>query len=213
MMHDDVTPCPKSDKFGEISLVRLPFFLVARYFPDPVPRSCRVNPFLPTRRLMPGDNMPQNLQRFMREAIKLSRESVSRGGGPFAAIIVKDGTIVSRASNSVTLDNDPTAHAEVNAIRLACRILNTFDLSGCTIFTSCEPCPMCLGAIYWARLDKVYYGNTKSDAAEIGFDDAFIYQELDIPPEKRAIPMLSLLPEEAREAFTDWERTEDKVPY
>jgi len=149
----------------------------------------------------------------MREAIRLSRESVRQGGGPFAAVIMKDGEIVSQASNSVTKDNDPTAHAEINAIRKACRKLNTFDLSGCTLFTSCEPCPMCLGAIYWARLEIIYYGNTKNDAAAIGFDDAFIYQELDTPPEKRAIPMVNLLPEEAGKAFTDWEAKEDKIVY
>ena len=157
--------------------------------------------------------MPHDLNPFMRETLQLSRESVAQGGGPFAAIIVRDGDVVARAANSVTQDNDPTAHAEVNAIRQACRTLNTFDLSGCTIFTSCEPCPMCLGAIYWARLDKVYYGNTKADAAAIGFDDAFIYQELNISPESRAIPMVNLLPDEAREAFRDWERKEDKISY
>ena len=151
--------------------------------------------------------------RFMREAIRLSRESVRQGGGPFAAVIVKHGEIIAQASNSVTRDNDPTAHAEINAIRQACRALNTFDLSGCTIFTSSEPCPMCLGAIYWARLEKIYYGNTKSDAAAIGFDDAFIYQELDAPPEKRTIPMVNLLPEEAGKAFAEWEAKEDKVEY
>lgn len=157
--------------------------------------------------------MPNDLNHYMRETIKLSRESVDQGGGPFAAIIVKDGQIVARAANSVTQDNDPTAHAEINAIRQACRVLNTFDLSGCVIFTSCEPCPMCFGAIYWARLDRAYYGNTKADAAAIGFDDAFIYQELALPPHNRALPMINLMPDEAREAFTDWERKEDKVPY
>ncbi len=149
----------------------------------------------------------------MREAIRLSRESVRQGGGPFAAVIVKDGEIIAEASNSVTRDNDPTAHAEINAIRQACHALNTFDLSGGTIFTSSEPCPMCLGAIYWARLEKIYYGNTKKDAADIGFDDAFIYQELDTPLEQRAIPMVNLLPEEAGKAFAEWEAKEDKVEY
>ncbi|WP_031388264.1 nucleoside deaminase [Desulfonatronum thiodismutans] len=149
----------------------------------------------------------------MREAIRLSRESVRHGGGPFAAVIVKHGEIIAQASNSVTSDNDPTAHAEINAIRQACQKLNTFDLSGCTLFTSCEPCPMCLGAIYWARLEKIYYGNTKNHAAAIGFDDAFIYQELDAPPEKRAIPMINLLPEEAGKAFEDWEAKEDRIEY
>ncbi len=155
----------------------------------------------------------QTPEYFMRRAITLSRENVSQGGGPFAAIVVKKGKIIAEASNSVTRENDPTAHAEVNAIRQACRALNTFDLSGCEMFTTCEPCPMCLGAIYWARLDGIYYGNNKLDAAEIGFDDAFIYQELNIPPSKRTIPMLNLLPDEAREAFKDWDLKEDKVMY
>lgn len=149
----------------------------------------------------------------MRKAIALSRENVKQGGGPFAAIIVKDGKVIAEASNSVTRDNDPTAHAEINAIRQACRELNTYDLSGCSIFTTCEPCPMCLGAIYWARLDRIYYGNNKTDAAEIGFDDAFIYQELNIPLNERIISMVNLLPEEAGEAFRDWELKEDKVTY
>jgi len=116
---------------------------------------------------------------FMREAIKLANESVERGGGPFGAIIVKDGKIVAGSSNSVTIDNDPTAHAEVNTIRKACRQLGTFDLSGCTIYTSCEPCPMCLGAIYWAHISRIFYGNTRKDAADIDFADDFIYKELD----------------------------------
>ncbi|TVQ97196.1 MAG: nucleoside deaminase [Desulfovibrionales bacterium] len=150
---------------------------------------------------------------FMRVALALSRESVRNGGGPFGAVIVKNGEIVAAASNSVTLTNDPTAHAEVNAIRQACHALNTFDLSGCTLFTSCEPCPMCLGAIYWARLDAIYYGNSKRDAARIGFDDAFIYEQLGLQPEDRAIPMISLLPEEAGQAFTDWEQLENKTEY
>ncbi|SDB33938.1 tRNA(Arg) A34 adenosine deaminase TadA [Desulfonatronum thiosulfatophilum] len=155
----------------------------------------------------------QNPEFFMRKAIALSRENVKQGGGPFAAIIVKDGKVIAEASNSVTRDNDPTAHAEINAIRQACRELNTYDLSGCSIFTTCEPCPMCLGAIYWARLDRIYYGNNKTDAAEIGFDDAFIYQELNIPLNERIISMVNLLPEEAGEAFRDWELKEDKVTY
>ena len=114
----------------------------------------------------------------MREAIKLSLDNIDHDGGPFGAVIVKDGKIIARGVNRVTASVDPTAHAEVNAIREAARVLGTFDLSGCEIYTSCEPCPMCLGAIYWAHLDKVYYGNTKADAKEIGFDDSFIYDEL-----------------------------------
>ncbi len=120
----------------------------------------------------------------MRKAIELSVENVKNGGGPFGAVIVKGDEIVATGVNRVTAHNDPTAHAEVSAIREACRRLGTFDLSGCEIYTSCEPCPMCLGAIYWAHLDKIYYGNNKDDAADIGFDDSFIYEELALPPSK-----------------------------
>ena len=134
---------------------------------------------------------------FMREAIRLASESVSHGGGPFGAVIVKDGKVIAGCSNSVTLDNDPTAHAEVNTIRRACRILGTFDLSGCVIYTSCEPCPMCLGAIYWAGIERIYYANTRQDAAAIHFDDNFIYEELDKPLSERAIPIIPMLRDEA----------------
>ena len=130
---------------------------------------------------------------FMREAIRLANESVERGGGPFGAVIVKDGEIVAGSSNSVTIDNDPTAHAEVNTIREACRKLRTFDLSGCTIYTSCEPCPMCLGAIYWARIGKIFYGNTRKDARDIQFADDFIYEELERQLSERTVPIVPLL--------------------
>ncbi len=150
---------------------------------------------------------------FMREAIRLSRESVKKGGGPFGAVIVKDGKIIAAASNKVTQDNDPTAHAEVSAIRDAAKKLNSFNLSGCEIYTSCEPCPMCFGAIYWARLDKLYFANTKQDAKNIGFDDSFIYDEINLPYEKRKIPNIQLLQNEAIEAFKDWEAKEDKTEY
>jgi len=149
----------------------------------------------------------------MRKAINLSIENIQRGGGPFGAIITKDGKVISTGVNLVTKNNDPTAHAEVSAIRKAARKLGTFDLSGCEIFTSCEPCPMCLGAIYWARLDKLYYGNTKTDAKNIGFDDSFIYDELKLKPADRKIAMIRLLPEEAIRAFEDWTNKEDKVEY
>ncbi|MBQ1696201.1 MAG: nucleoside deaminase, partial [Bacteroidales bacterium] len=119
----------------------------------------------------------ENNEKFMRLAIEKSLESVDNGGGPFGAVVVKDGEVVAVASNSVTLDNDPTAHAEVNAIRMACKKLGTFDLSGCEIYASCEPCPMCLASIYWARIGKLYYANTKVDADKIGFSDSFIYEE------------------------------------
>lgn len=149
----------------------------------------------------------------MREAIAASKESVERGGGPFGAVIVRDGKIIARASNSVTLLNDPTAHAEVSAIRAACSSLGVFDLSGAEIYTSCEPCPMCLGAIYWAGIDKIYYGNTKQDAAAIGFDDSFIYDEIALPPLRRKVPAVELLHDEALEGFRMWDAKEDKTEY
>ncbi len=152
-------------------------------------------------------------ERFMREAIRLADESVERGGGPFGAVIVKDGAIVARGANSVTLDNDPTAHAEVNAIRAACRSLGTFDLSGCTVYTSCEPCPMCLAAIYWAGISRIYFGNTRKDAAAIDFADDHIYNELSRPLEQRSVPITPLLRNEALHTFTRWEEKTDKTTY
>lgn len=150
---------------------------------------------------------------FMRKAIELSLENVQNGGGPFGAVIVKDGEIIATGMNRVTAACDPTAHAEVSAIRSAASKLKTFNLSGCEIYTSCEPCPMCLGAIYWARLDKMYYGNTKTDAKNIGFDDSFIYDELELKPEKRKLPSENILHNEAIKAFKMWEEKEDKVEY
>jgi tRNA(Arg) A34 adenosine deaminase TadA len=152
-------------------------------------------------------------KQFMREAIRLANESVERGGGPFGAVIVKDGDIVAGSSNSVTIDNDPTAHAEVNTIRKACQKLRTFDLSGCTIYTSCEPCPMCLGAIYWARIGKIFYGNTRKDARDIDFADDFIYEELELPLEKRTVPIKPLLRDEALKTFRLWTEKTDKIEY
>ena len=149
----------------------------------------------------------------MREAIRLANESVKRGGGPFGAVIVKDGEIVAGGSNSVTINNDPTAHAEVSTIREACRKLGTFDLSGCTIYTSCEPCPMCLGAIYWAHIGKIFYGNNRKDARDIDFADDFIYEELDRPMEKRSVPIIPLLRDEALHSFRLWSEKTDKVEY
>ena len=149
----------------------------------------------------------------MREAIRLANESVKNGGGPFGAVIVRDGEIVAGSSNSVTIDNDPTAHAEVNTIRQACRKLGTFDLSDCVIYTSCEPCPMCLGAIYWAHIKRIYYGNTKKDAADIDFADDFIYEELDRPIEKRTVPLIPLLRNEALRSFRLWSEKTDKIEY
>ncbi len=152
-------------------------------------------------------------EKFMLRAIELSKESVERGGGPFGAVIVKDGQIIAEASNSVTKDHDPTAHAEVNAIRQAAKKIGNFDLSGCEIYTSCEPCPMCLGAIYWARLDKIYFANTREDAAKIGFSDEFIYEEIKKPVEERSIPTIQIMRYEAQEAFKKWMEKEDKIEY
>ena len=149
----------------------------------------------------------------MRRAIELSKQSVRNGGGPFGAVIARNGEIVAEGSNCVTIDCDPTAHAEVSTIRKACKVLGTFDLSGCEIFTSCEPCPMCFGAIYWAHLDKIYMGNDRKDAAKIGFDDDFIYQEIALSAEDRKKPSEVLLREEALEAFKMWDEKEDKTEY
>lgn len=156
--------------------------------------------------------MDYNLK-FMRKAIALSVENIKNGGGPFGAVIIKGGEIIATGVNRVTSDNDPTAHAEVNAIRNASKKLGTFDLAGCDIYTSCEPCPMCLGAIYWAHLDKMYYGNSKTDARNIGFDDSFIYDEIDLKPENRRLKTTQLLPDEAIVAFQSWTKAEDKVEY
>ena len=154
-----------------------------------------------------------NNEEFMREAVKLSLKNINEGGGPFGAVIVKDGEIIAKGTNRVTANNDPTAHAEINAIREATQKLGTFDLSGCQIYSSCEPCPMCLGAIYWARLDKIYFANTKIDARDIDFDDSFIYEELEKPIEKRKIPTKQILREEAIVAFEKWRAKEDKMEY
>jgi guanine deaminase len=155
-----------------------------------------------------------NHEKFMQMAIDLSEYNVKEAqGGPFGAVIVKDGMVLARSANKVVPTNDPTAHAEISAIRLACQELGTFNLEGCEIYTSCEPCPMCLGAIYWARIDKIYYANTKADAAEIGFDDHFIYQELDLPMEKRKLPITQLMRNEALGAFKLWSESENKTDY
>lgn len=151
---------------------------------------------------------------FMQMAIELSEYNVKQGlGGPFGAVIVKDGMVIARSANKVVQQNDPTAHAEVSAIRLACQELETYNLAGCEIYTSCEPCPMCLGAIYWARIDKIYYANTKADAASIGFDDHFIYQELELAMDKRKLPIVQLMRDEALNAFKIWSETEGKIEY
>jgi guanine deaminase len=151
---------------------------------------------------------------FMLQAISLATENVQKGlGGPFGAAIVLKGKIIASGVNQVTATNDPTAHAEVIAIRAACKALKRFDLRGCELYASCEPCPMCLGAIYWARLDAVYYGNTCQDAADIGFDDSFIYREMQAPREQRKIPMIRLLGERAIESFVIWRQQAEKIEY
>jgi tRNA(Arg) A34 adenosine deaminase TadA len=151
---------------------------------------------------------------FMARAIQLSIENVDSGrGGPFGAVVVKNGVIIGEAANQVTSTNDPTAHAEVLAIREACRKLDAFDLVGCEIYTSCEPCPMCLGAIYWARLARVYFGNADADASKIGFDDSLIYSEIALPHSQRTIPMVQMMREEALAAFRAWENKPNKIEY
>ncbi len=152
-------------------------------------------------------------EELMREAIRLSIENVNNGGGPFGAVIARDGEIVATGVNRVTALCDPTAHAEVSAIRATCHKLGTFNLSGCEIFSSCEPCPMCLAAIYWAHLDKLYYGNNKQDAKEINFDDSFIYEEFALAPEKRRLRSYPFMRDEALAAFRLWSSKPDKVEY
>lgn len=154
-----------------------------------------------------------NPQQLMRRAIALALENVEEGGGPFGAVIARDGEIIAEGANRVTPDCDPTAHAEVQAIREACRRLGTFDLTGCEIYASCEPCPMCLGAIYWARLDRLYFAGTKTDAAEAGFDDAFIYDELPLPVHERRLPTETMLRDEVLAPFDLWKAKDDKVEY
>ena len=151
---------------------------------------------------------------FMQEAIRLAVENVRAGrGGPFAAVVVKDGRVIATGTNSVTSTNDPTAHAEVTAIREACRALGTFQLTGCEIYTSCEPCPMCLGAIYWARPDRVYFAATASDAADAGFDDSFIYEELKRQHCRAAIPFEPMMREAGLEPFREWKQKDDRIRY
>ena len=153
------------------------------------------------------------MSKFMERAIELSIQSVKSGGGPFGSVIVKNNKIISEGMNRVTKSNDPTAHGEIVAIRNACKNLGDFSLKGCELYTSCEPCPLCLSAIYWSRIDKVYYANTRNDAQKIDFDDSFIYSEIMKKIEQRKIPMRQQLRDKALEAFRLWQRTEDKVKY
>ena len=151
---------------------------------------------------------------FMRRAVELSAQHMREGaGGPFGAVIVKNGKVIAEGWNRVTSTNDPTAHAEVTAIRDACKALGTFSLEGCDIYTSCEPCPMCLSAIYWARLDRIYFANTRQDAAAIGFDDEFLYREVPKPVETRSIPTVKFAIPEAAAVFAEWQAKPDKVRY
>ena len=149
----------------------------------------------------------------MKRAIELSIKSVNNGGGPFGSIIVKSDKIIAEGSNKVTSNNDPTAHGEIVAIREACKKLNNFSLNGCELYSTCEPCPMCLSAIYWARIDKIYYANTREDARKIDFDDSLIYTELQKNIDKRKIPMIQILRNEALKAFELWDQKKDKVKY
>ena len=155
-----------------------------------------------------------NSEDFMREAIRLGEETMrANRGGPFGCVVVRRGQVVARGENRVTSTNDPTAHAEVTAIREACRTLGVFQLTDCELYTSCEPCPMCLAAIYWARIPKVFYGNTRADAAAIGFDDDFIYQQIPLSPQRRSIAMQQMLRGDAQAAFREWQAKTDKVKY
>jgi guanine deaminase len=157
--------------------------------------------------------MPGN-PAFMQQAIALATESVTSGrGGPFGAVIVRNGEVLAVGSNLVTATNDPTAHAEVVVIRNACTKLGSFSLKGCEIYTSCEPCPMCLAAIYWARMDAIYYGNTAADAAAAGFDDAFLYDEMKLPIERRSIPTTNLLRDQAISSFNAWRQFAGRIDY
>ena len=156
---------------------------------------------------------PKYIKAIMDEVIDLSIDNVNNGGGPFSAAIVKDGKIIATGANRVTATHDPTAHAEVTAIRNACKVLDTYDLSDCVIYSSCEPCPMCLGAIYWARIPELFYCNTQLDAKNIDFDDSFIYDELAKSPEDRELKMVRVDNSEAIKAFQLWEKKEDKTPY
>ncbi len=151
--------------------------------------------------------------RFMEMAIRLSEENIDRGGGPFGAVIVRDGEVIATGANSVVPTNDPTAHAEVTAIRNACKKLGSYELTGCTVYSSCEPCPMCLAALYWARVSRICYGNTKTDAKAIDFDDSFIYDQLDLSYSDRLIRCDHFMRDRAIKAFEKWVAKNDKIPY
>lgn len=158
-------------------------------------------------------NYSKEDEHFMEMAIKLSDENVDNGGGPFGAVIVKNNEVIATGANRVVPNSDPTAHAEVTAIRNACSKLGTFKLDGCTVYSSCEPCPMCLSALYWAGVERICYGNTKKDAKDIEFDDSFIYDQLELPYSERSIKCDHFMREKAQEVFTKWKNKEDKVQY
>ena len=162
---------------------------------------------------MKGTIFSKDDEKFMQQAIDLSIDNVANGGGPFGAVIVKDGQIIATGTNRVTANCDPTAHAEVSAIRAACKALKCFKLTGCTIYTSCEPCPMCLSAIYWAGIDRIFYGNTKQDAKQINFDDSFIYDQIALNATERAIPSINIMREQALAGFRAWSDKDDKIEY
>jgi len=157
--------------------------------------------------------MKEEHLQYMRKAIDIAVKNIENGGGPFGALIVKDNVVIASSGNSVTADNDPTAHAEVNAIRIAASLLKTFDLSGCVIYSSCEPCPMCLGAIYWARLDKLFFAATRTDAQNAGFSDALIYSEINLPIYERTLHTEHVSIENAEFPFEEWKNLMDKIPY
>jgi len=150
---------------------------------------------------------------YLTQVIEMAAANVQSGGGPFAALVVKDGVVIATGSNQVTLSNDPTAHAEVVALRAACRAIGSYQLRGCEVYSSCEPCPMCLGAIYWARPERVYYAATHEDAAAAGFDDSFIYRQIQLPPETRSIPMIHVETEQASRPFQEWINKGDRTEY
>ncbi|MBQ2024122.1 MAG: nucleoside deaminase [Alistipes sp.] len=162
---------------------------------------------------MTKSNFTAEDAKFMQQAIDLSIENVANGGGPFGAVIVRDGEVIATGTNRVTANCDPTAHAEVSAIRAACAKLGDFKLSGCTIYSSCEPCPMCLSALYWAGVERIFYGNTKQDAKEIDFDDSFIYDQIALDYSERSIPCINIMRDNALEGFKAWREKADKILY
>lgn len=165
------------------------------------------------RSVMKEDKFTAQDRHFMQMAIDLSIENVANGGGPFGAVIVRNGEVVATGTNRVTANNDPTAHAEVSAIRAACAKVQNFKLEGCTCYTSCEPCPMCLSALYWAGVERIFYGNTKQDAKAINFDDSFIYDQIALDYSERSIPCINIMRQQALAGFKAWQEKEDKVLY